>query len=81
MGLIQALYLLLRAFVVSRATLAAENLALRQQLSVLEHAVKRPRLRSRDRRFWVWLSRLWPNWHSVLRIVQPVVGLINSISP
>ena len=38
---------------------------------MLEHAVKRPRLRSRDRRFWVWLSRLWPNWHSVLRIVQP----------
>ncbi len=55
MGLIQALYLLLRAFVVSRAILAAENLALRQQLSVLEHAVKRARLRSRDRRFWVWL--------------------------
>ncbi len=34
MGLIQALYLLLRAFVVSRATLAAENLALRQHSSV-----------------------------------------------
>jgi putative transposase len=71
MGLVEALYLLLRAFVVSRATLAAENLALRQQLSVLEHAVKRPKLRPRDRRFWVWLSRLWPDWRSVLRIVQP----------
>jgi hypothetical protein len=71
MGLVETLYLLLRAFVVSRATLAAENLALRQQLSVLEHAVKRPKLRSRDQRFWVWLSRLWPNWRSVLRIVKP----------
>ncbi len=60
MGLVQALYLVLRAFVVSRAALAAENLALRQQLSVLAHTVKRPKLRPRDRRFWVWLSRLWP---------------------
>lgn len=40
MGLVETLYLLLRGCVVSRATLAAENLALRQQLSVLEHAVK-----------------------------------------
>ena len=71
MELVEALYLLLRAFVVSRATLAAENLALRQQLSVLEHRVKRPKLHPRDRRFWVWLSRLWPNWRSVLRIVKP----------
>ena len=71
MGLLQALYLFLRAFVISRATIAAENLALRQQLSVLEHRVKRPKLRSRDRLFWGWLSRLWPAWRSVLRIVQP----------
>ena len=71
MGLVKALILFLRAFVVSRATLAAENLALRQQLSVYEHRVKRPKLHPRDRRFWVWLSRLWPAWRSVLRIVQP----------
>jgi hypothetical protein len=71
MGLVEALYLLLRAFVVSRATLAAENLVLRQQFSVLKHSVKRPKLRPRDRRFRVWLSRLWPNWCSVLRIMQP----------
>jgi putative transposase len=71
MGLVKALALFLRAFVVSRAALAAENLALRHQLSVLEQSVKRPKLCPRDRRFWVWLSRLWPNWRSVLRIVQP----------
>jgi hypothetical protein len=71
MGLVTALALFLRAFVVSRAALAAENLALRQQLSVLAHTVKRPKLRPRDRRFWVWLSQLWPAWRSVLRIVQP----------
>jgi putative transposase len=71
MGLLHALCLFVRAFVVSRAALAAENLALRQQLSVLAHTGKRPKLRPRDRRFWVWLSRLWPAWRSVLRIVQP----------
>ncbi len=43
MGLVKALALFLRAFVVSRAALAAENLALRQQLSVLAHTVKRPK--------------------------------------
>ena len=53
MGLVQALYLVLGAFVVNRAALAAENLALRQQLSVLEQSVKRPKIRPRDRRFWV----------------------------
>jgi putative transposase len=69
--LVKALALFLRAFVVSRAALAAENLALRHQLSVLEQSVKRPKLCPPDRRFWVWLSRLWPNWRAVLRIVQP----------
>ena len=71
MGLLQALYLFLRASVISHGTLAAENLALRQQLSVLAHTCTRPKLRPRDRVFWVWLSRLLPDWRSVLRIVQP----------
>ena len=38
-----------------RAKLAAENPALRHQLGVLGRAVQRPRLRKRDRIFWVWL--------------------------
>jgi putative transposase len=71
MGPLRALYLFLRAYVLSRATLAAENLALRQQLSILQHTCKRPKLRPRDRLFWVWLSRLWPHWRTVLHIVQP----------
>ena len=48
-----------------------ENLALRQQLAVLQRTAKRPRLRQRDRIFWVWLSKLWSDWWSVLVIVQP----------
>lgn len=71
MGCVNALYLFLRACVISRASLAADNLALRQQLSVFEPTVKRPKLHPRYRRFWVWLSRLWPAWRSVVRIAQP----------
>ena len=61
----------IRALLRDRAELAAENLALRQQLAILEQTVKCPRLRKRDRIFWVWLSRLWAGWRTVLVIVQP----------
>ena len=71
MGLLTALALFLRAWLVSRLHLAAENLALRQQLAVLQQSNKRPKLRPRDRVIWTWLMRLWPNWRSALIIVKP----------
>ncbi len=71
MGWIHMIFVFLRSLLRNQAELAAENLALRQQLSILEHKSKRPRLRNRDRMFWAWLSRLWSNWRSVLVIVQP----------
>jgi len=71
MGPIDMIFVFLGALFRRQAELAAENLALRQQLAVLEHKSKRPRLRVRDRIFWVWLSRLWVGWRSVLVIVQP----------
>ena len=71
MGPIQMIFVFLGALFRRQAGLAAENLALRQQLAVLEHKSKRPRLRKRDRIFWVWLSRLWSGWRTVLVIVQP----------
>ena len=61
MDIIQTIYLLIRAFLVPRLVLAAENLALRQQVAVYKHTIKRPKLRTRDRIFWAWLSRLWPS--------------------
>ena len=70
MGILKALLVFLRAMLVPKAYLALENLALRQQLAVCKQSVKRPKLRPRDRVFWVWLSRLWPNWRSALAIVQ-----------
>ena len=71
MGIIQAIVLFVRAFIMGRAAAAVENLALRQQVAVFKQSVKRPKLRPRDRVFWVVLSRLWPNWRSALAIVQP----------
>jgi hypothetical protein len=62
---------ILRMLLANRSALIAENLSLRQQLAVLAHSSKRPRLRQRDRIFWVWLSRLWTGWRSALVIVQP----------
>ena len=55
---------------------ALENLALRQQLVILRRNTSRPGLRNRDRLFWVVLSHLWRDWHSILVIVKPetVVG-------
>jgi putative transposase len=61
----------LRSWLRSRAALALENLALRQQLAVLRRSVKRAKVRDRDRLFWVWLSRFWTGWSSALVIVKP----------
>ncbi len=56
--------------------LAAENLALRQQLATLKQESKRPKLKIRDRVFCALLSTFWSKWRDVLVIVQPetVVG-------
>ena len=71
MGWTQMIFVFLRSLLRSQSELAAENLALRQQLAILEHKSKCPRLRKRDRIFWVWLSRFWSNWRTALLIVQP----------
>ena len=71
MGMLKACVQFLRAMLIPKAHLVVENLALRQQLAVCKQSVKRPRLRLRDRVFWVLLSRLWPNWRSALAVVQP----------
>jgi len=51
--------------------LALENLALRQQHTVLSRRHSRPRLTSVDRFFWVVLRRLWARWTAALIIVKP----------
>ena len=51
--------------------LALENLALRQQVTIMKRSTKRPRLRDRDRLFWILLSRFWRNWKEQLIVVKP----------
>ncbi len=71
MSVFHMVAIFLRSLLRTQTEIAAETLALRQQLALLQHSSKRPKLRKRDRIFWVWLSRLWPNGRSVLLIVQP----------
>src|SRR5215813_10978061 len=71
MVLVSALFLLIRSLIIHRTTLAAENLALRQQLAILNRKIHRPQLHRRDRFFWVILSQFWMNWREVLIIVKP----------
>ena len=55
-----------------RRALILENLVLRQQLAVLTRPTrKRPRLRRRDRLFWLVLRWLWSGWRQHLVVVRP----------
>ncbi|MCK4413381.1 MAG: hypothetical protein KAY32_07555 [Candidatus Eisenbacteria sp.] len=74
--LVSAMIAFLRAALMPRATLALENAALRQQLTVYLRTRRRGRLRAGDRLFWVALHRLWPDWTRPLVIVRPetVIG-------
>ena len=55
----------------SRRGLTLENVALRHQLMVLQRQRGNPRLKDRDRLFWIWLRRVWPGWSRTLHLVQP----------
>jgi len=55
----------------SQKSLAAENLAMRQQLATLKHRHPRPQLTRADRLFWLLLFRIWGDWRNALHIVQP----------
>jgi len=61
----------LRLIFRSKHDVVLENLALRQQLVVQQHSIKRPRIKNRDRIFWIWLSRFWNNWKATLIVVKP----------
>jgi len=50
------------------------DVALRHQLAVLRRSGGRPRLRRRDRLWWVVLSQLWAGWRASL-LVQPATVL------
>src|SRR5215467_9273016 len=59
-----------------RRDLLLEFIVLRHQLAVLQRTgTRRPCFRTRERLFWVFLSRWWANWRRSLIIVQPATVL------
>jgi hypothetical protein len=71
MKMLTLIAIFVRALFAGRPTLIAENLALRQQLAIYRRSMSRPKLRRRDRLFWLMLSRIWSGWRSVLVVVSP----------
>ena len=71
MSIVLALLGALRAALRTRADLALESLALRQQLALLCRGSKRPQFRRLDRLLWVWLSGRWARWREALHLVRP----------
>jgi len=55
----------------SRRSLLLENLALRQQLTVLKRKHPKPKLRMLDILFWVVTRRFWSGWKQSLIVVTP----------
>ena len=62
--------LLVRVFRLRRSLLL-ENLALRQQLTVLKRKHPKPKLRVLDKLFWVLARRCWSDWKESLIVVTP----------
>src|SRR5437899_11756122 len=63
---------LVRATLCDRGDLVAENLLLRQQLAVLTRPTrKRPRLRARDKFFWLLARLVRRDWRQHLVLVTP----------
>src|ERR671929_545601 len=63
---------LIHAVVRDRDALIAENLLLRHQLAILTRPTrKRPRLRARDKLFWVVVRALRRDWRRHLVVVRP----------
>ncbi len=62
---------LINALLADRSRLALENIALRQQLTVLRRSVKRAKIDDSDRVFWILMRRILDSWRGALLIVKP----------
>jgi len=69
--LMQMMFVLVQKLFADRADLAAENLALRQQLAILNRKSQRPRLNDFDRAFWAAMKDQFESWAGALIIVKP----------
>jgi transposase InsO family protein len=71
MSILSLAIALLLSLTKSRHQLLLENLALRQQVTMLRQSVKRPRTTTADRLFWVLLSRHVDDWRQMLHSLHP----------
>jgi hypothetical protein len=60
-----------RSAMKSRRARALENLALRQQIVILKHSVKRPRPTAIDRLFWIAFAQTVNGWRDMLCALSP----------
>ena len=58
-SVISAVFAYFASWLQSRHAMQLEILALRHQLAVYQHNIKRPQIQPSDRFLWVCLSRLW----------------------
>lgn len=74
--LVKLLFSCLKALRSEKVDVAMENLALRQQLLILERQRPKPRALPMDRLFWVVLSKVWAPWRNTLKLFSPktVIG-------
>jgi hypothetical protein len=61
----------LRSLFKSRRQLVLENLALRQQVTLLRQSVKRPRATPADKLFWIFFSRYVDGWRTTVHALHP----------
>ena len=71
MPIIVLLIIFIRSLFKSECQLALENLALRQQVAMLKRSVKRPRVSTADRLFWILFSRHVDGWRKILHALHP----------
>ncbi len=65
------LIIFIRSLFRSECQLALENLALRQQVAMLRRSVKRLRVSTADRLFWILFSRHVDGWRKILHALHP----------
>ena len=71
MSILTLLVTFLGSLFKSHRQLALENLALRQQVTMLRQSVRRPRATATDRMFWVLFSRYVDGWRDLLHGLHP----------
>ncbi len=71
MSILTLLITFLGSLFKSHRQLVLENLALRQQVTMLRQSVKRPHATAADRMFWILFSRYVDGWRHILHGLHP----------